>query len=194
MLYGASDFTEIFAFMEEFMIIINDFFYAIFSFGNYILFGIFVFMGIMLFRNAREIEHGEKVPRKIDSLKKRARAGSISCFFIAFGFLSKIFIVFLYDIFLLLPEPELVIRVIVGNFNKINSLNMANSLPIYDRSLFFFISFLSFASIILIAISTYLILFNKYILRYKVKISTFLVIGLILWFFFGFRASLKLLI
>jgi len=35
-------------------------------------------MGVMLYRNAREIEFGEKIPRKIDSLKKRARAETYS--------------------------------------------------------------------------------------------------------------------
>ena len=64
MLYGTSDVNDIFAFMEEFIIIMSDFWYGFFSFGNYILFGIFVFMGIILYRNAREIEFGEKVPRK----------------------------------------------------------------------------------------------------------------------------------
>ena len=185
---------DFFSFLEEFLIILSDFFYVFFSFGNYILFGIFVGMGILLYRNAREIEFGEKVPRKIDSLKKRARAGSISCFFVAFGFLSKIFTVFLYDIFLLLPEPELVIRVVGGQLESINSLSMTTILPIYDKGLFFLFSFLSFLSIILLAISLYLILFNKFILRYRVKISSFISIGLIFWVFFGFKASLKLLI
>ena len=194
MLYGTSDMIDFFAFLEEFLLIVSDFFYTFFSFGNYILFAIFLLMGIMLYRNAREIEFGEKVPRKIDSLKKRARAGAISCFFVAFGFLSKIFTVFLYDIFLLLPEPELVIRVVGGQLESINSLSMTTTLPIYDKGLFFLFSFLSFISIILLAISLYLILFNKFILRYRVKISTFLGIGLFFWLFFGFKASLKLLI
>ena len=185
---------DFFAFLEEFLIIVSDFFYAFFSFGNYILFVIFLLMGVMLYRNAREIEHGEKVPRKIDSLKKRARAGAISCFFVAFGFLSKIFTVFLYDIFLLLPEPELVIRVVGGNLEAINSLDIINTLSIHDKGLFYFISFLSFLSMVLIALTIYLMCFNKFVLRFNVKISSFLAIGLILWFFFGFKASLKLLI
>ena len=194
MLYGTSELNDIAVSMEEFIIAMSNFFYAFFSFGNYILFGIFVFMGIILYRNAREIEFGEKVPRKIDSLKKRARAGAISCFFVAFGFLSKIFTVFLYDILLVLPEPELLIRVIGGPFESINSLSMTTTLPITDKGLFFVFCFISFMSIILFAISVYLILFNKFILRYKVKISTFLGIGLFFWLFFGFKASLKLLI
>ena len=148
----------------------------------------------MLYRNAREIEFGEKMPRKIDSLKKRARAGSVSCFFVAFGFLSKIFTVFLYDIFLLLPEPEIVIRLVGGNLEAISSLDIINSLPIHDKGLFFFISFLSFLSMVLMAFTIYLMCFNKFVLRFNVKISSFLAIGLILWFFFGFKASLKLLI
>ena len=132
---------DFYAFLEEFLIIVSDFFYAFFSVGNYILFAIFLLMGILLYRNAREIEFGEKIPRKIDSLKKRARAGAISCFFVAFGFLSKIFTVFLYDIFLLLPEPEIVIRLVGGNLEAISSLDIINSLPIHDKGLFFSLVF-----------------------------------------------------
>jgi len=194
MLYGSSEIFDLFTFMEEFIIILNDFLYAFFSLGNYILFGIFVVMGIVLYRNAREIEYGEKIPRKIDSLKKRARTGTVLCIFIAFGFLSKILTVFLYDIFNLFPEPEFVMRLVGGNLETINSLHMTNTLSISDRVLFFIISFLSFTSIVLIAFSMYLMFFNKFILRYKVKSLSFLFVGLFFWVVFGFKASLKLLI
>ncbi|GAJ18939.1 unnamed protein product, partial [marine sediment metagenome] len=78
--------------------------------------------GIVLYLNAREIEYREEIHGKIEAQKKRGRAGSVLCIFIAFGFLSKIFTIFLFDFFNLFPEPELIIRWDGGNLFAINSL------------------------------------------------------------------------
>ena len=101
--------------------------------------------------NAREIEHREEIHGKIEAQKKRGRAGSVLCIFIAFGFLSKIFTIFLFDFFNVFPEPELIIRWDGDNLFAINSLENTHTLPTFDRVFYFFISLLSLTSILSIA-------------------------------------------
>ena len=184
----------LFSFIEQIIIALTDFLYTIFFYGNYILFVIFVVMGIVLYKSAREIEYRENIHGKIDAQKKRGRAGSVLCIFIAFGFLSKVFTVFLYDIFILFPEPEILIRWVGDKLVSINSLDITNTLSIYDRLLFFLVSFSSLTAILSIAFGVYLMFFNKFILRSRLKFLEFLVLGLLFGLVFGFKASLKLLI
>ena len=184
----------LFSFVEQIIIALTDFLYTIFFYGNYILFVIFVVMGIVLYKSAREIEYRENIHGKMEAQKKRGRAGSVLCIFIAFGFLSKVFTVFLYDLFILFPEPEIVIRWVGDKLVSINTLNMTNTLSIYDRLLFFLVSFSSLTAILSIAFGVYLMFFNKFILRSRLKFLEFLVLGLLFGLVFGFKASLKLLI
>ena len=151
-------------------------------------------MGIVLYRNAREIEYGEKIRGKIEAQKKRGRAGSVLCIFIAFGFLSKIFTVFLYDLFNTFPEPELMIRWVGNKLVTVNSLDLTSTLPTLERLAFFVVSLFSFTSILSIAFGVYLMFFNKFILRTRMKFLSFLFVGLVYWVLFGFKASLKLLV
>jgi hypothetical protein len=188
------DFGGILAFMEQVINAFSDFLYTIFRFGNYILFVIFVVMGIVLYLNAREIEYREEIHGKIEAQKKRGRAGSVLCIFIAFGFLFKIITIFLYDLYNLFPEPELIIRYDSGRFFTIDSLENTHTLPTFDRVFYFFVSLLSLTSILSIAFGVYLMLFNKFILRSRLKFFEFLIVGLVFWVIFGFKASLKLLI
>ena len=184
----------LFSFVEQFINVLNDFLYLIFRFGNYILFVIFVVMGIVLYKSAREIEYRENIHGKIEAQKKRGRAGSVLCIFIAFGFLSKVFTVFLYDIFILFPEPELMIRWVGDKLVTINTLENTLTLPTYERIIFFLVSLFSLISILSIAFGVYLMFFNKFILRSRLKFLEFLFLGLVFWLVFGFKASLKLLI
>ncbi len=184
----------LFSFVEQIFNAFSDFLYTIFRFGNYILFVIFVVMGIVLYLNAREIEHREEIHGKIEAQKKRGRAGSVLCIIIAFGFLSKIFTTFLFDFFNLFPEPELIIRWDGDNLFAINSLENTHTLPAFDRVFYFFVSLLSLISILSIAFGVYLLFFNKFILRSRLKFFEFLIVGLVFWVVFGFKASLKLLI
>ena len=184
----------LFSFVEQIIIALTDFLYTIFFYGNYILFVIFVVMGIVLYKSAREIEYRENLHGKMEAQKKRGRAGSVLCIFIAFGFLSKVFTVFLYDIFNMFPEPEILIRWVGDKLVTINTLDIANTLSIYDRLLFFLVSFGSFTAILSIAFGVYLMFFNKFILRSRLKFLEFLVLGLLFGLVFGFKASLKLLL
>ena len=184
----------LFSFVNQLINALNDVLYAFFFYGNYIIFVIFVVMGIVLYLNAREIEYRENIHGKIEAQKKRGRAGSVLCIFIAFGFLSKILTVFLYDIFNLFPEPELMIRWDKNNFFAINSLENTHTLPTYDRLVSFLDCLLSLISILSIAFGTYLLFFNKFILRSRLKFLEFLILGLVFWVVFGFKASLRLLI
>lgn len=188
------NFGGILTFVEQIIIALTDFLYTIFFYGNYILFVIFVIMGIVLYKSAREIEYRENIHGKMEAQKKRGRAGSVLCIFIAFGFLSKVFTVFLYDIFSLFPEPEILIRWVGDKLVSINTLDMTNTLSIYDRLLFFLVSFSSLTAILSIAFGVYLMFFNKFILRSRLKFLEFLVLGLLFGLVFGFKASLKLLI
>ncbi len=184
----------LFSFVEQILNAFSDFLYTIFFYGNYILFVIFVVMGIVLYLNAREIEYREEIHGKIEAQKKRGRAGSVLCIVIAFGFLFKIFTIFLFDFFNLFPEPELIIRWDGDNLFAINSLENTHTLPTFDRVFYFFVSLLSLTSILSIAFGVYLMLFNKFILRSRMKFLSFLFLGLVFWVVFGFKASLKLLI
>jgi len=184
----------LFTFVDQLINALSDFLYTIFRFGNYILFVIFVVLGIILYLNAREIEYRENIHGKIEAQKKRGRAGSVLCIFIAFGFLSKIFIIFLFDFFNLFPEPELIIRWDRGRFFTIDSLENTHTLPTFDRLFYFFVSLLSLISILSIAFGVYLMFFNKFILRSRLKFFEFLIVGLVFWVIFGFKASLRLLI
>ena len=116
------------------------------------------------------------------------------CIFIAFGFLSKIITIFLFDFLTLFPEPELIIRWDRGRFFTIDSLENTHTLPTFDRVYYFFVSLLSLTSILSIAFGVYLMLFNKFILRSRLKFFEFLIVGLVFWVIFGFKASLRLLI
>ena len=46
----------------------NYFFYVFFQLGNYVLFFIFLLMGMILFRNAREREYKELITGKIEMI------------------------------------------------------------------------------------------------------------------------------
>ena len=188
------DFGGILAFMEQILNAFSDFLYTIFFYGNYILFVIFVVMGIVLYLNAREIEYRENIHGKIEAQKKRGRAGSVLCIFIAFGFLFKIITIFLYDLFNLFPEPELIIRYDSGRFFTIDSLKNTNTLHTFDRAFYFLISILSLTSILSIAFGVYLLFFNKFILRSRLKFLHFLIVGLVFGVIFGFKLSLRLLL
>ena len=148
-------------------------------------------MGIVLYRNAREIEYGEKIHGKIEAQKKRGRAGTALCIFIAFGFLSKIFTIFLYDIFNMFPEPEIMIRWVGNKLVSVNSLDLTNTLPTLERLVFFVVSLFSFTSILSIAFGIYLMFFNKFILRTRMKFLSFLFVGLVYWVLFGLYNTLN---
>ena len=61
------DFGGILAFIKQLINALSDFLYTIFFYGNYILFVIFVVMGIVLYLNAREIEYRENIHGKIEA-------------------------------------------------------------------------------------------------------------------------------
>ena len=180
--------------MNEFLDGLNYFWYIFFKNGNYILFLCFSLMGIILLIHSREKEYDEKIHGKAELVKRRGRAGSAIFIFIGFGFLFKILLTFLYNIFTKFPEPQIVINYIGDTLASINSLEQVYTLTLYEKSLFFLLSFISLLSILLIAIGIYLLIFNKFILRSKLKFSVFLGVGLFFWILFGFRTSLSLLV
>ena len=149
-------------------------------------------MSGVLFFNSREIEYDEKLHGKEEMVKKRGRIGMTIYFILAFASLSKQLIVALYKMFTFIPEPA----ILVQYMNNITSISLSNvlTLDIGPRTLFFFISFLSFASILLILIGIYLVFFNKFIIRSELKFIIFLVAGGVFWIFAGFEVSLSLMI
>jgi len=173
---------------------LNSVFDFLFRFGNYILFLIFVIMGVVLLINAREKEYDEKIHGKIEYVKRRGRIGTALCIILAFGFLSGKLTSFLYFIFSLIPEPQFFINYIGIGFTSVESLEMANALAPHEKCLFLFINFLSFCSIILISIGIYLMCFNKFIIRSKLKFLSFVFVGVVYGLLFGFKTALRLLI
>ena len=150
-------------------------------------------MSLILLINAREREYGEKLhTSQTEMVKKRGRAGMAICFILAFAFLSEDLLKFLYKLFDTFPEPAIIINYVDEvNFN---TLDNAQTLNIGEKSIFFAISLFSLISFLLIIIGIYLMFFNKFILHSKLKFLHFLVSGLTLWAFFGFRTSLRLMI
>ncbi|MFX1478220.1 MAG: hypothetical protein ACFFCI_08810 [Promethearchaeota archaeon] len=170
----------------------NYFMYVLLKNANYLFFFIFLILGVVLILNAREIEYDEKIHGKIELVKTRGRIGSAIYSTLAFGFISKEFTNFLFTLFFYLPEPALLEKFLY----EVDSISLASvhTLSLGQRTVFFFISLLSLTSLILIIIGVYLMLFNKFILRSKLKTLTFLGLGLILWILVGFRIALRLII
>ncbi len=182
------------SFLNNFLDGLCNFWYIFFQYGNYILFAVFIIMGIVLYKSAKEKEYDEKVHGKEEFVKKRGRAGSAVCIFLAFGFVSGHLTSFLLDVFRLLPEPKLLMRYVGDKLVSINSLEELHLLNLYERVIYLANSFLSFVSFLLISISIYLILFNKFIIRSKLKYITFLCFGFFIWLSSGFEASFRLLV
>ena len=180
--------------LNKFLDGLNYFWYLFFKNGNYVLFLFFSLMGIILLLHAREKEYDEKIHGKTELVKRRGRTGSAIFIFIGVGFLFNILSRFLYDVFTKFPEPQIVINYIGDKLASINSLEQVYALTLYEKGLFFLISFLSLLSILFIAIGIYVLIFNKFIIRSKLKFSTFLGVGLFFWIMFGFRTSLSLLV
>ncbi len=188
------DFGSMFKPLNQFLDGLNYFWHIFFRYGNYILFLCFSLMGMILLLHAREKEYDEKLRGNIELVKKRGRVGSAIFIFIGFGFLFKIFTVLLYDIFTNFPEPQIVVQYMGDAFDSINSLENVYTLTLYEKSIFFLISFISLLSLMLIAIGIYLMFFNKFIIRSKSKFIVFIGVGVFFWILFGFRTSLRLLV
>ncbi|MFX1326282.1 MAG: hypothetical protein ACFE8N_15135 [Promethearchaeota archaeon] len=150
-------------------------------------------MSVVLFINAREKEYDEKIhTHQIDIVKKRGRIGIAIYFIIAFAFLSRELMAFLYQIFKNLPEPAIIINYMPGSENI--SLNNLQTLDMGFRTLFLFSCLLSLMSLVMIIIGIYLMLFNKFIIRSKLKFMAFIGGGVIFWILVGFKISLRLMI
>jgi hypothetical protein len=150
-------------------------------------------MSAVLFINAREKEYDEKIhAHQIDMVKKRGRIGMALYFIIAFAFLSKDLMAFLYQMFKYLPEPAILVNY-MPNTETI-SLNNLHTLDMGVRTLFLFSSLLSLTSLLMIILGIYLMLFNKFIIRSKLKFMAFIGGGIIFWILVGFKTSLRLMI
>ncbi|MFX0167584.1 MAG: hypothetical protein ACFE9V_19865 [Candidatus Hodarchaeota archaeon] len=149
-------------------------------------------MSVLLLINAREIEYDEKVHGKEELVKKRGRAGMVISFILAFAFLSEDLLKSLFQLSEKLPEPA----ILLGYMEEIDSISLSNvhNLNIWARTLFFLINFLSLISLLLIIIGIYLMFFNKFILRSKLKFMAFVAVGFFFWILVGFRTSLRLMI
>lgn len=185
---------KIFQPLLQFLKVINDYMYIFFRYGNLILFLSFLIMGIVLLFNSREIEYDEKIHTKIEMVKRRGRIGAAIYILIAFLFLSGILTEWLFKIFSILPEPQVILGYLGSEFASITSLKEIDTLTIHETSLFFLINFISFASLLLLFIGIYLMFFNKFILRSKLKFSLFIFLGIFFWTLVGFKTSLQLLV
>ena len=186
------DFSQFLEPLNQFFHGFNYFFFVLFKNGNYLFFILFFLLGAILFINAREIEYDEKVHGKVELVKRRGRIGSALLILLSFGFLSKDLFTFLFSAFNFLPEPKFLVK-IMPDFDLYSLENM-HTLDLGHRTFFFFISAISLTSLLLIIIGIYLMLFNKFILRSKLKTFTILGAGIIFWFFVGFNMSLRLMI
>ncbi len=189
-----TDPANFFGFLNQVLNGLCYFWYVFFRYGNYILFAVFIIMGIILYKSAREKEYDERVHGKEDLVKKRGRAGSAICIFIAFGFLSSHLTRFLLDMFTLFPEPQLLIRYVGNKLVSVTTLEELHLLTLYDRSIYLAVSFFSFVSFLLISIGIYLVLFNKFIIRSKIKVYIFFLFGFFMWLANGFEVSFRLLV
>ncbi|MFX1570110.1 MAG: hypothetical protein ACFFCV_17270 [Promethearchaeota archaeon] len=173
---------------------LNYFLFVFFQYGNYILFAMFIIMGLVLYKSAREKEYDEKVHGKEELVKKRGRAGAAICILLAFGFGSGHLINFFFDMFTKLPEPELILRYVGDKLISVNSLDNLHLLNLYEKAIYLLISFFSFFSFVMISVSIYLMFFNKFIIHSRLNFITILIVGLIFWVLCGFNASFRLLV
>lgn len=190
--FSTSDLSQILDPLNEFFNGFNYFFYTLFKNGNILFFFLFFLLGIILFINSREIEYDEKIHGKEELVKRRGRIGTILLILLSFGFLSKDLFAFLFSIFNNLPEPKLFVKFMYEI--DLYSLENIHTLDLGHRTLFFFISSFSLISLLLIIIGIYLLLFNKFILRSKLKTFAFLGVGFLFWLLVGFNMALRLII
>ncbi len=186
------DLSNIFDPFMEFFNGFNYIFYVLLKNGNILFFFLFFLMGVILFLNAREIEYNEKIHGKVELVKRRGRIGAILLFLFAFSFLSKDLFGFLFGIFNLLPEPKFLFK-FLDEIDQYSLINI-HTLDLGQRTFFFFMSSISLISLLLMIIGIYLMLFNKFILRSKLKTFAFLGVGFFFWLLVGFNLSLKLMI
>ncbi|KKK44858.1 hypothetical protein LCGC14_0706600 [marine sediment metagenome] len=187
-----SDLSQILEPLNQFFNGFNYFFYVLFKNGNFLFFFLFLLMGIVLLINAREIEYDERIHGKEELIKRRGRIGTILLILLAFGFLSKDLFAFIFSIFNLLPEPKFLVKFM--NEIDLYSLENINTLDLGHRTLFFFVGSFSLISLLLIIIGIYLLLFNKFILRSKLKTFAFIGVGFFFWLLVGFNMALRLII
>ena len=168
----------------------------VFLFGNWILFLIFLAMGLNLLITAKEKENQERIRgRNLEYVKKRGRAGAVVFILFGVGFLFKGIPIFLLICFHSSSPPPIYHWLgCVYLYYKVSTLEDLQSLDLFESSLFLFIGLLSFISIILISFGIYLIVFNKRILRTKYKSYSFFVLGVIMGIVCGFTPGLLLTI
>ena len=190
--FSTPDLNQIFEPLNQFFNGFNYFFYVLLRNGNYLFFSLFFLMGAILLLNAREIEYDEKIRGKEDLVKRRGRIGTVLLILLSFGFLSKDLFAFLFSTFNFIPEPKFLVKFMPEI--DLYSLENIHTLDLGQRTFFFFIGSISLISILLIIIGIYLLFFNKFILRSKLKTFAFLGVGIFFWFLVGFNMSLRLMI
>ena len=186
------DFSQFLEPLNQFFHGFNYFFFVLFKNGNYLFFILFFLLGAILFLNAREIEYDEKIHGNVELVKRRGRIGTVLLILLSFGFLSKDLFAFLFSAFNFIPEPKFLVKFM--SEIDLYSLENIHTLDLVQRTFFFFICSISLISILLIIIGIYLLLFNKFILRSKLKTFAFLGVGIFFWFLVGFDISLRLMI
>jgi hypothetical protein len=173
----------------------NKICYTIFQFGNFIMFLLFLLMGIHLYISAKNMEYKEQLNTiNIEFVKKRGRIGTTIYFLLSLGFLVKILPVVILWLISPLPTP------VLFNLFKLNEYYNTNSSlkEIYSHKtiitgFILFIGIISLSSILMISLGIYLILFNKTILQSELKAFELLFLGLIIGIIFGFAPGLWLL-
>lgn len=76
--------TRLFAIIENLLRNFNEICYSIFRFGNFIMFLMFLFLGVNLLVSAKDKEYMEKLhARNMEYLKKKGRVGTIILLFLS---------------------------------------------------------------------------------------------------------------
>ena len=181
--------------IENFLRNFNKIYYSIFSFGNFIMFLVFLFLGVNLLVSAKDKEYTEKLhARNMEYLKKKGRVGTIIFLFLAIGFLFKGVPIVVLWCFSFVPTPYIFKVLKIGEYYQINTtLKDIYSYNVYESAFLFFICILSFTATLMFTIGLYLICFNKRILRSKLKSFNLFFMGLILGIIFGFAPGFWLL-
>lgn len=190
--FSIPDLSQMLEPLNQFFDGFNSFFSMLLKNGNYLFFSLFFLMGTILFFNSREIEYDDKIHGKVELVKRRGRIGTVLLILLSFGFLSKDLFGFLVSTFNFIPEPKFLVNFV--DEIDLYSLENIHTLDLGQRTFFFFMSSISLTSLLLIIIGIYLLLFNKFILRSKLKTFAFLGVGLFFWLLVGFNMSLKLMI
>ena len=195
--YGGSDYVllrHFFGAIDNLFNIFNVIAINILKFGHFVLFFMYSFMGINLFRKSKKIVFIAQTQGISKSfVKKKSINVSCALVLVGFGFLTGVLTKFLLIFFQSSPDSLFLIVLNKENFYKVDSINLLSRLELFDRFLYLLLCFGSFLGFVVLSYGCYILFFGKSVLKSKSRPSGYIVLGIILLIIFGIVPFLKIL-